>query len=182
MVARQADEVTPQVFTEEFDAFFRSACPRLVSQAYVYTGSLAQAQDLAHEALTRAWQRWERLRHYDDPGAWTRKVLFNLATSEWRRDRVRRDGGQRTLPLPLPLPLEGPDVEAVALARALRALPVPQRQAIVLHDAIGLPVADIAKELEVPEGTVRSWLTRGRKVLAAELGIHDNKEGVTRYG
>jgi RNA polymerase sigma-70 factor (ECF subfamily) len=157
---------------QEFDQFFRETCPRLVGQAFVYTGSFAQGQDLAHEALARAWQLWDQVRTYDSPEAWTRKVLFNLATSEWRRARVRRD---RSEALP---PVEGPDVEAVALAEALRTLPVTQRHAIVLHDAVGIPVADIAKELEVPEGTVRSWLTRGRRLLALELKITDDREDV----
>ena len=157
---------------QEFDQFFRDTCPRLVGQAFVYTGSLAQAQDLAHEALARAWQLWHEIRTYDSPEAWTRKVLFNLATTEWRRTKRRRDHGE------ILFPIEGPDVEALALAQALRTLPIPQRHAIVLHDAVGIPVADIARELEVPEGTVRSWLTRGRRLLALELKITDAREDV----
>jgi RNA polymerase sigma-70 factor (ECF subfamily) len=57
-------------------------------------------------------------------------------------------------------------------------LPVPQRHAIVLHDAMGVPVADVALELDVPEGTVRSWLTRGRRLLAIELRTSDEREDV----
>ena len=82
---------------QEFDRFFRVTCPRLVGQAFVYTGSLAQAQDLAHETLARAWQLWDEVRTYDSAEAWTRKVLYNLATSEWRRARVRRDRGEAPL-------------------------------------------------------------------------------------
>ena len=68
-LVRQRGEVIPANPEQEFDEFFRITCPRLVGQAYVYTGSLAQAQDLAHETLTRVWQRWDDLRSYDDPGA-----------------------------------------------------------------------------------------------------------------
>jgi RNA polymerase sigma-70 factor (ECF subfamily) len=157
---------------QEFDRFFRDTRSRLVGQGFVYTGSLAQGQDLAHEALARAWQLWDEVRTYDSPEAWTRKVLYNLATNEWRRARVRRERGE------VLSPVDGPDVEALALAQALRILPVPQRHAIVLHDAVGVPVAEIAKELEVPEGTVRSWLTRGRRRLALELKIMDDREDV----
>jgi len=162
--------VIPPGPEREFDEFFRVQCPRLIGQAYVYTGSLVEAQDLAHETLTRAWRRWDDLRSFDDPGSWARKVLYNLATSEWRRAQVRRQL------VTIPSPIEGPDVEALALAQALRTLPVPQRHAIVLHDAMGVPVCDIALELDVPEGTVRSWLTRGRRLLAIELRIHDERE------
>jgi RNA polymerase sigma-70 factor (ECF subfamily) len=164
--------VIPADPEREFDEFFRVECARLIGQAYVYTGSLVQAQDLAHETLTRVWQRWDALRSFDDPGAWARKVLYNLATSEWRRAQVRRREEA------VPRPIEGPDVEALALAQALRTLPVPQRHAIVLHDAMGVPVSDIALELDVPEGTVRSWLTRGRRLLAIELRISDDREDV----
>ena len=163
------DEVVPADPEQEFDEFFRVTCSRLIAQAYVYTGSLVQAQDLAHETLTRVWQRWSELRSYDDPSAWARKVLYNLATSEWRRDQIRHREGTA------PSPIDGPDIEALALAQALRTLPAPQRQAIVLHDAVGIPVTDIAIELEVPEGTVRSWLTRGRRLLAIELAITDDQ-------
>ena len=151
----------------EFDAFFRSYLPRLTGQALVFTGNLAQAQDLAHEALARSWERWSEIRLLDDTAAWTRKVLYNLAVSEWRRDKVRQSSGVASDALP------GPDVEALALAEALRTLPEPQRIAIVLHDAAGVTVPEIARQLDVPEGTVRSWLTRGRTALAALLRTDD---------
>jgi RNA polymerase sigma-70 factor, ECF subfamily len=66
------------------------------------------------------------------------------------------------------------------LARALDTLPPPQRTAIVLHDAGDLSVAAVALELEVPEGTVRSWLSRGRKALAAELSLSDAEDEVVQ--
>jgi RNA polymerase sigma-70 factor (ECF subfamily) len=152
---------------EEFDAFFRAHGSRLIGQAFVFTGDLTQAQDLAHEALARTWERWGEVRGLDDSAGWTRKVLYNLAVSEWRRAKVRRSHGV------VPDPIDGPDVEAVALAAALRTLPRLQRQAIVLHDAAGVGVTAIARELKVPEGTVRSWLTRGRVTLAALLRVDD---------
>jgi RNA polymerase sigma-70 factor, ECF subfamily len=174
-LSQRGDEVIQPNPEQEFDEFFRVECSRLIGQAYVYSGSLVQAQDLAHETLTRVWQHWDVLRSFDDPGAWARRVLYNLATSEWRRTKVR---GRERLD---PKPVEGPDVEALALAQALRTLPVKQRHAIVLHDAMGVPVSDIALELDVPEGTVRSWLTRGRRLLAIELRISDDREDVITH-
>ena len=64
----------------------------------------------------------------------------------------------------------------MALAAALRSLPRRQAQAIVLHDAAGLSALEVAGELNVPEGTVRSWLSRGRAVLAARLTDSDGLE------
>jgi len=154
----------------EFDAFYRDHARALVGQAYVFTGDLAQAQDLAYEALARAWERWGHVRALESSLAWTRRVLYNLAVSEWRRAKVP-SGHSEALPM-----IEGPDVDALALASALRTLPELQRQAIVLHDAAGVSVRDVSRQLEVPEGTVRSWLTRGRAVLADRLRVDD--EGV----
>jgi RNA polymerase sigma-70 factor (ECF subfamily) len=150
-----------------FEDFFRATGPRLVALGYVFTGDRGQAQDLAQETLLRAWKRWDSVSGYEDPAAWCRRVLCNLATSEWRKRNRRRD-----VPASLTTPPE-PDIEALELARALDTLPPPQRTAIVLHDAGDLSVAEVARELEVPEGTVRSWLSRGRKALAAELSLPD---------
>jgi hypothetical protein len=54
-------------------------------------------------------------------------------------------------------------VETLALVEALRTLPVRQRQVIVLHHLVGLPVEEVAQTLRVPAGTVKSLLSRGRR-------------------
>jgi RNA polymerase sigma-70 factor (ECF subfamily) len=56
------------------------------------------------------------------------------------------------------------------LAEALQTLPVRQRQAIVLHHLVDLPVDEVAAILGTRAGTVKSWLARGRRSLAARLG------------
>jgi RNA polymerase sigma-70 factor, ECF subfamily len=147
----------------EFDLFFRHHSSRLMGQAYVLAGESAGAQDLVQESFLRAWQHWDELRNKDHPEAWLRRVMYNLAISQWRRSR-------RLVPLGHLEPAgseQHPD--ALALAAALRTLPRRQAQAIVLHDAAGLSASEVAKELSVPEGTVRSWLSRGRAVLAARM-------------
>jgi len=58
----------------------------------------------------------------------------------------------------------------VALVAALRQLPEPQRQAIVLHHLLDLPIAQIAAETGVAVGTLKARLARGRAALAAILG------------
>jgi RNA polymerase sigma-70 factor (ECF subfamily) len=158
-----------------FDDFFRATGPKLVALGYVFTGDRVQAQDLAQETFLRAWERWDTVSLYDDPAAWCRRVLCNLATSEWRKATRR----QKHPPLATSTP--EPDIEAIELARALDTLPLPQRTAIVLHDAGDLSVAEVARELGVPEGTVRSWLSRGRKALAAELSLSDTDNEMVRH-
>jgi RNA polymerase sigma-70 factor (ECF subfamily) len=41
----------------------------------------------------------------------------------------------------------------------------------VLHDVVGLTAREVATELGVPEGTIRSWLSRGRALIAIEIGL-----------
>jgi RNA polymerase sigma-70 factor (ECF subfamily) len=132
----------------------------------VLLGDLGAAEDCAQEALLRTWQRWETVAAYERPDAWARRVVFNLALNDLRRRRrhpvgEERPGHERSSP--------GPDPDQVALARALRRLPRSQCEALVLHDGVGLSVGQVAVELDVPEGTVKSWLHRGRAAVALQL-------------
>ena len=147
-----------------FDAFFADAWGRLVSQAYLLTGNRETAQDLTQEAFLRAWKRWRKVTAYDSPEAWTRKVLHNLCIESWRRQRleVRRAGAARIEVVDE----RGHDHE---LVEAMKSLPGPQARALLLHDGLGLTVADTARELQVPDGTVKSWLSRGRGVVRARM-------------
>ena len=60
-------------------------------------------------------------------------------------------------------------VEAIALLAALRTLPIRQRQVLVLHHLVGMPVEEVARTLSLPSGTVKSTLARGRRALAVLL-------------
>jgi RNA polymerase sigma-70 factor (ECF subfamily) len=51
----------------------------------------------------------------------------------------------------------------------MRRLPGDQARALLLHDGLGFTVTEIARELEAPEGTVKSWLSRSRKIVAENL-------------
>lgn len=149
----------------DFDELYQAHYRPVLAMAYALTGDPGDAQDLTQEAFCRAWQRWERVARYDDPLAWVRRVVVNLAASRWRRLAVARLHRHRHLPGQVP-PLE-PD--HVAVVAALRTLPAAQRRAVVLHHLVDLPVAEVAQELGVPVGTVKSWLHRARTALAARL-------------
>jgi RNA polymerase sigma-70 factor (ECF subfamily) len=153
------------VAAEDFDELYRTHYGNVVALAFALTGDLAEAQDLAQEGFCRAWQRWGRIAGYDDPLAWVRRVVANLAASRWRRLAVARRH-LHTNPAGSMPPL---DPDHVALVGALRGLPEPQRRVIVLHHLVDLPVAAIARELGVADGTVKSWLHRGRAALAERL-------------
>jgi RNA polymerase sigma-70 factor (ECF subfamily) len=126
---------------DRFADFYTASYQRLLGQLFAVTGDLAEAENLLQEAYARAFARWAQVHAYDRPEAWVRRVALNLAAMAARRLRRR----------------------AVALWR------LGQRQVIVLHHLVGLPVEEVARELRVPTGTVKSRLTRGRRALAQVL-------------
>jgi RNA polymerase sigma-70 factor, ECF subfamily len=167
-VSRSADEEAAS-----FDTFFRSSSRQLVAMAYLLTGDLQTAQDLTQEAFLRAWSRWARISKYDDPQAWIRRVLYNLAVSKSRSNRLRRNAND------VPRSIPPPDESHLMLAAALRSLPRNQTRALLLHDGAGMSVHEVANEMNVPDGTVKSWLSRGRSAAALILtsSTSPSKEG-----
>lgn len=155
--------------SDEFDTFYRGTAQRLLRYAYGLTADAAEAQDLVQEAYTRAWPRWRRLRGYDDPEAWLRLVVTRLATDWWRRAKVRRDASAAHPP---PAPAPPPDENVLLLVAALRTLPPAQRRALSLYYLLDRSVGQIAAETGASEGTVKSWLARGRAALADHLRPH----------
>jgi RNA polymerase sigma-70 factor (ECF subfamily) len=149
-----------------FEVFYAATFRRLVGQLFIVTGDLAEAEDVVQEAFARAAGRWASLHAYDVPEAWVRRVALNLAANGLRRRRSRLAALMRLGP---PRPVPAVPEETAALAQALRALPVSQRQVMVLHYLLDLPVEQVARELNVPVGTVKSRLARARGALARQL-------------
>ena len=161
----------------EFAAFYAANFPSLCKQLYAYIGDRGEAQDVVQEAFSRGWAHWPKIRGYDEPVAWVRTVAWRLAISRWRRARRALTflAGQRSEPVVPP-----PDPAHVALVAALATLPATHRRAIVLHYLADLPIAEIAESERVADGTVKSWLHRGRAALAAQLGESPVERGATR--
>jgi RNA polymerase sigma-70 factor (ECF subfamily) len=151
---------------DSFAAFYTASYQRLLGQLFALTGDLAEAENLLQEAYARAFARWAQVRAYDYPEAWVRRVALNLAAVAARRLRRRAVALWRLGPPPV-VPELSP--EQLDLHRALGTLPLGQRQVIVLHHLVGLPVEEVARELRVPAGTVKSRLARGRGALAQVL-------------
>ncbi|MGW0216156.1 SigE family RNA polymerase sigma factor [Micromonospora chokoriensis] len=165
--------VTVEV-TITFDDFYHAHFGSVTAQLCAYTGDLGHAQDLAQEAFYRALARWDRLVRYDDPVAWVRRVAWNLARSRWRRLRTARNHLLRQRPTEAEV--AGPNPDRVAIDAALAQLPATHRRAVILHYLADLSVSEIAAQEGVAEGTVKSWLHRGRTALAGLLD--ENTEGV----
>lgn len=158
---------------DDFDEFYRETSRRTLRYAYALCGDAATAQDLTQEAYVRAWQRWRRVGEYEHADAWVRLVVARLATDAWRRLGLRRRWDATAYPA---RPVDPPGEDTVLITAALRRLPIRQRQAVALHYLMDLSVLDIAAEMGASEGTVKSWLARGRAALAQILTTTTTEE------
>jgi len=154
-----------------FTSLFESEYRPLLRIAYGLTGSQAEAEELVQEAFIRCYQRWDRVESYDNPGAWVRRVLLNLATSRGRRlaTEVRaltRLGTRRSRDHIGP-DEAGPGDEV--FWAAVRRLPRRQAQAVVLYYGDDLATDGVARVMRCAEGTVRALLHQARTGLAKVL-------------
>jgi RNA polymerase sigma-70 factor, ECF subfamily len=155
--------------TAPFDEFYVGTRTSVLRQLTAMTTDAELAADVVQEAYSRAWQKWSRVASLDNPTAWVRTVAWRLAVSQHRRGTV----AARFLPqlrrraeLQAPAPAE----ERLDIEEALRQIPDEHRRALVLHDMCGMTVSEIAEEIGVAQGTVKSRLSRARANLAAALG------------
>jgi RNA polymerase sigma-70 factor (ECF subfamily) len=151
-----------------FDDFFVAELPRLVALAWALVGDRAVAEELAQEAMIRAFEHWETVSTYDRPGAWARRVTINLASSTRRRrqvesralERLERSGSAT------PAAEHEPGDRFWALVRGLAKR---QREAVALFYLEDWSVREIAEFLGCTESTAKSHLRKGRRRLAAAL-------------
>ena len=162
----------------DFDEFYQAGYARLVGQLFVVTGSLEQAEDVVQEAFIRALDHWPRIRAYEVPELWVRRVAINLAVSEIRRLR-RRAAALLRLGVQPAQPQFSP--QTADMVELLRRVPVNQRPVLLLHDVLDLPIAHVADQLGLPVSTVRGRLARGRANLARHLAA-DPEGGMSRHG
>lgn len=168
------------------DALLRRHYDRIHSVCRRLAGNEADALDACQEALisiTRGIQRFDGRAAF---ATWAYRIATNACLDELRRRRRRPDLG-------LPEELDGgfsgtPDgsvrgtagIESVAdrlaIDAALATLPIEFRAPVVLRDLCDLDYADIAEVLEIPPGTVRSRIARGRAHLARVLDPRNQPE------
>ena len=140
----------------------------------------ADAEDVAQEALLRAYKSFDRLRDHNRFRGWLVRISFRLALDRLRsaKRREQRD----TLwakPAHLAAPLSAEDIAAsnqfqAHLDRALEELPEKLRLVLLLSAIDGYTIEEIASTLSVPLGTVKSRIFIARKKLAEKLRCHAN--------
>jgi len=146
--------------------------------SYRFTGRVDEAEDLTQEVFVKVYQTLSRYREADGPfGAWLMAVARNHAIDHYRRrkqERLRRSEDTQvleTMPARVEHPVAGLEREerASLVHRGLRALPPDLRLPLILCDLQGMPYEEIAAQLSIPLGTVKSRINRARVELAKRL-------------
>jgi RNA polymerase sigma-70 factor (sigma-E family) len=152
----------------EFTAFMATHAVDLHRTAWLLCGDAHRAEELTQQALVRTYAAWGRARRGGEL-AYARQVLVNLRVDTWRRRR------REVLSAPDDMPeVASPDAHAAThdrdqLVRALAVLTPRQRRVVVLRHLVGLPEAEVAAQLGVSLGTVKSTASRGLATLRTAL-------------
>jgi RNA polymerase sigma-70 factor (ECF subfamily) len=125
------------------------------------------AEDVAHEALLRAWAARADCKRPEDPWPWLRRIVHNEA--------MRHLSGPSSDALPFQGDLAAPDprlehvLDSAALAALTGTLSSSDQVLLRMHYELDLSVASLAEALNVPEGAVKVRLHRARERLRANL-------------
>lgn len=143
-----------------FVEFVRASSARLLRAAFLMTGDRHEAEDAVQTALARTYAAWHRVRSAD-AYSYTRKVMANHVIDGWRRGHKGIESTTDQVP---EAPTSGDAAHDVALQdwlrQALGVLSRRERTILVLRHFYDLSEADIAKELKVTKGTVKSTNAR----------------------
>jgi RNA polymerase sigma-70 factor (ECF subfamily) len=172
---------TPASVAERRAAFEREALAHL-DALYAFALKLARsrddAEDLVSDTLLRAFERWEQYNLGTNIRAWLFTILYHVFVSRKRRVDAREvyapddSEGWSAFEAVGEIDPEGRFYDSFLddeITRAIEALPDEYRAAVVLSDLHDLRYAEIAEILGVPEGTVKSRLFRGRRILQKKL-------------
>ncbi|MDQ6827743.1 MAG: sigma-70 family RNA polymerase sigma factor [Gemmatimonadota bacterium] len=172
------DERDVAVRRAQFEAEALVHLDALYSFALKLTHARDDAEDLVSDTMLRAFERWEQYNLGTNVRAWLFTILYHTFVSRSRRSSSRE----------VQLPEEADSWASLAVVgeadpegrfydsfvdeevtQAIDALPPDYRTAVVLSDVQGLRYAEIAEILGIPEGTVKSRLFRGRRMLQKKL-------------
>jgi RNA polymerase sigma-70 factor (ECF subfamily) len=155
----------------------------LVYRVAIRIIGVEDAQDASQEVWIRVWRNIKRFRGDSAFSTWLYKITVNTCLSALRKERAReaREVGDELLRLPVVRGGED-DPETAALAgerreellRALGRVRAEHRAALVLRHMEGLSYAEVAQILDVPDGTAKGWVSRGRAALLVALSAEED--------
>jgi RNA polymerase sigma factor (sigma-70 family) len=160
----------------EFEEFFRAEYPGLVRAFYVLTADRSEAEELAQEAMARAYERWERVGAMESPSGYLYRVGVNLNRHRRRHLAVRarwllamtRDARTE----------QAPGVRG-EIADAIASLSVGQREAFMLVEWLGLSAEEAGPVLDIAPASVRSRVHRAKATLRARLSDEGGESWTT---
>jgi len=161
----------------EFESFVRARTPALLRSAYLLTGDEHLAEDLVQSALARTHRSWRRLRCTGNAEAYTRRTMYHLQVSWWRRRRVAEVlTGEPVDNDPAAAGNSGAVALRLLLRDALALLTARQRAVLILRYFEDLSERQAAELLGISVGTVKSQTSKALAKLRArapELGELD---------
>ena len=150
----------------EFALFYEQWRPQVRRGLALTLGDVGLADEAVDEAMTRALASWDKIRHYDRPDGWLYRVGLNWARGVFRKRRYELLADLEPTHHRIHDHLPDPDlIEAVA------RLSLKLRTVVVARYYLDLSTSEVADALEVPEGTVKSRLSRALQRLARDLGV-----------
>ncbi|GIE48023.1 DNA-directed RNA polymerase sigma-70 factor [Amorphoplanes nipponensis] len=152
---------------EEFVEFAGANSARLQRAAYLLTGDRHQAEEAAQAALVRVYASWGRVRR-KDPYAYARTVLANLVTDQWRRP-IREYATDEVPERALPRDVADDVTRRRWLIGALQTLSPRERTVVVLRHFFDATEVDVARELNLSLGTVKSLNSRALAKLRVSI-------------
>ena len=143
------------------------------------TANPSDAEDLVQETMLRAFRSWDRYTPGTNAKGWLLTILRHLFINEYRRKKRHPETVDVDTIEPFALFQEVQEEDPQGaffdkivddeVLRAVDQLPEAFREAVTLSDVEGLSYEEVAKVLDVPVGTVKSRLYRGRRLLQAKL-------------
>lgn len=160
---------------DDFGAFVAARWQRLVRSAILLGCSFPEAEDVVQAALERCLRNWGKVQAAANRDAYVHRILVNTFISS-RRGQPRRETPHALLP-DKPVADATHDIDgADALGQALSRLPDDQRITVVLRYYLGLSESEMATNLGVAPGTIKSRLSRAKATLAADPSLLELRE------
>lgn len=152
-----------------FQELYEKYANDVLRVSYFYLGDRQKAEDVCQDVFVRLLTNTPELTEGREK-AWLLKVALNRCRDLWRGAWVKRVvlGSQSFEMIPAPDETERKETEE-AMLTAIHELPAAFREVILLHYYQGYGISEIAEMMELPEGTISSRLSRGRKKLESIL-------------
>ena len=158
-----------------FEILVRQYRNRVLNVVWRIVSDADAAQDVAQETFIKAYQQLPRFRGKSTFGTWLYRIAVNEARGHLRARRRRQARWEKQGALEAAQPMSAePAEQAGPVVALLQELPEKQRIALALFYLQELSVAEIARAVRAPTGTVKAWLSRGRqrlRELAQERGL-----------